>query len=54
MICVDIPISNDIISEGQQQFEAVLTSTDNSVVVRPERATIAIDDEDGMLEDQFD
>ena len=49
IVCINVSIANDVISEGPQQFGAVLTTTDNSVALSPEMATIEIDDEDGML-----
>ena len=48
-VCINITIANDVISEGSQQFAVVLTTMDSSVALKPEMATIEIDDEDGML-----
>ena len=49
IVCINVSIANDVISEGPQQFGAVLTTTDSSVALNPELATIEINDEDGML-----
>ncbi len=48
VMCRNVTIVNDQLSEGTQQFLADLDTSDPSVFLRPETATIDIEDNDGM------
>ena len=41
-LCVDVPIVNDDILEGNEQFFGTLTTTDPDVLVNPDEATVTI------------
>jgi hypothetical protein len=47
--CQDIPLENDDILEGVEEFEAVLETEEERVTLSPERAVVSITDDDGML-----
>ena len=44
--CVDIPVVNDTVLENDEDFFAVLNSTDSSVIVSPDTARVVIEDND--------
>ena len=48
MLCVDIPIVEDLLCEGNETFFASLTADQNAVVSPPSQATVTITDNDGM------
>lgn len=49
VICRNITIENDNLFEGTQQFIADLETTDPSIVLQPEMATVNIVDDDSKL-----
>ena len=51
MMCVNIPIVNDVICEGQESFTISLVNTDPNVILQPGRSsgTVTIIDDDGKF-----
>ena len=48
MMCVNIPIMDDLLCEGTETFSASLTAGQNAALITPSQATVTIDDNDGM------
>ena len=52
MLCIDIPIENDDICEGDETFQVTLSDNDpNTRTVAPTLATVTIIDDDGKYFD---
>ena len=47
MLCVDIPITDDLLCEGTETFSASLTAGQNAGLTTPSQATVTITDNDG-------
>ena len=48
MFCVNIPINDDLLCEGNETFFASLTAGQNAALSTPSQATVTIIDNDGM------
>jgi len=44
---VSVPIINDIVREGREEFIGTLTSVSSGVVIGADQATATIEDDDG-------
>ena len=47
MLCVNIPINDDFLCEGNETFFASLTPGQNAALSTPSQATVTITDNDG-------
>ena len=53
LLCVDIPIQDDLICEGPEIFMASLSSSDpNALIASPSQVTVTILDNDGTYSDR--
>ena len=46
-ICRNVTINNDIFYEDPENFDVILTTTDDDVTLIPDTGTVTINDEDG-------
>ena len=49
-----VPIINDAVTEGSEVFFILAESSDNRVLIMPDRANITLIDEDGKHDDIWD
>ena len=50
MLCINIPILDDLLCEGSEDINLLLSSSDENARITSSRGTVTILDDDGMYE----
>ena len=53
-LTLTVPIINDAVTEGSEVFFILAESSDNRILIMPDRANVTIIDEDGKHDDIYD
>ena len=48
MLCIDVPIQNDLLCEGNEMFSVILTENDPNAVLGQAAGSVTIMDDDSM------